>query len=127
MSSLLSAVAQCLAEGPHEKASGTTEAVFLFPQNFLGFQGHFPHKSIVPGIAQIMAAIVIASPARGSEGSERLAVVRRAKFMGMVKPEQTMRVQVQRKAVEGGSLLTVACSTENGPCAQFKLLMEVCP
>ena len=40
-----------------EKAERSATARFLFPESFIGFQGHFPDKKILPGVCQVQAAL----------------------------------------------------------------------
>lgn len=38
-----------------EKDSNNVSARFLFPEEFIGFQGHFPEKAVLPGFCKIQA------------------------------------------------------------------------
>jgi 3-hydroxyacyl-[acyl-carrier-protein] dehydratase len=42
-----------------EKDSNNVSARFLFPEEFIGFQGHFPEKPVLPGFCKIQAVLVI--------------------------------------------------------------------
>jgi 3-hydroxyacyl-[acyl-carrier-protein] dehydratase len=121
MSSLSFAVRESLLAAPDEVSPGVWEASFLFTENFLGFDGHFSGNPMLPGIAQIMAVVLTASAGRDS----RLLEVRRAKFMDMVRPGDTMRVRATVKPDGERTLVTGDCATEKGPCAQIKLTLEL--
>ena len=122
MNALFNAVRHSMQGLPEEVAPGVLEASFLFAETFAGFDGHFPGNPIVPGIAQIMAAVQTASP----DGSFRLRQVSRGKFTDMVRPGEAMLVRaVVREAQAGGQLHVAAdCVTANGPCARLKLVLE---
>lgn len=105
---------------PEEVAPGVLEASFLFAESFAGFDGHFPGNPIVPGIAQIMAAVQTASP----DGSFRLRQVGRGKFTGMVRPGESMLVRAVTRQTGERFHVAADCFTANGPCARLKLVME---
>ncbi len=37
---------------------------FVFPDTFIGFQGHFPDKKVLPGVCQIQCAVAAVEQAR---------------------------------------------------------------
>ena len=121
MSSLFFAVRESMIAAPVEVSSGIWEASFFFADNFFGFDGHFPDDPMLPGIAQIAAVALVASAGRDF----RLLEVRRAKFMGMVRPGDTMRVRTTVKADGERALVAGDSATEKGPCAQIKLTLEL--
>lgn len=57
---------------------------YNFSESFLGFQGHFPGKPILPAVVQMMICREITSGGLGITLS--LTNVKRAKFMSLVKP-----------------------------------------
>ena len=42
-----------------EIAEGIVTARFLFSDGFIGFQGHFPGRPVLPGVCKIQAVMVI--------------------------------------------------------------------
>ncbi|MDL1964308.1 MAG: hypothetical protein LWW98_08265 [Deltaproteobacteria bacterium] len=42
-----------------EKDRNNVSARFLFPEEFTGFQGHFPEKPVLPGFCKIQAVLVV--------------------------------------------------------------------
>ena len=40
-------------------ADGKICAAFIFPADFIGFQGHFPDKPILPGVCKILAVKIM--------------------------------------------------------------------
>lgn len=43
----------------------TLTSRFIFPPEFIGFQGHFPAKKILPGVCQIQCALSTLEKGRG--------------------------------------------------------------
>ncbi len=48
-----------------ERESTTLTSRFSFPPEFIGFQGHFPSKKILPGVCQIQCALSTLEKGRG--------------------------------------------------------------
>lgn len=42
----------------HEVTGTAISARFLFPEKFIGFQGHFPDKKVLPGACQVQCVLV---------------------------------------------------------------------
>jgi 3-hydroxyacyl-[acyl-carrier-protein] dehydratase len=40
-----------------KKQDGVVTSHFVFPESFIGFQGHFPKHKILPGVCQIQCAL----------------------------------------------------------------------
>jgi len=38
-------------------ADGILKACFTFPEEFVGFQGHFPSEKVLPGVCQIQCVV----------------------------------------------------------------------
>ena len=71
--------------------TSTIEAVYVFRQDFPGFEGHFPANPILPGIAQIMA--VVQTVCHDRAGS--LLDIKRCKFTRPVRPLEHMKIVVE--------------------------------
>ena len=65
-----------------EKDSNNITARFLFPEEFVGFEGHFPGKPILPGFCKIQAVLVILQEWR--KKNVRLKEIVLAKFFSPV-------------------------------------------
>ena len=116
MNSLYAAVAASLREGPVDNGESVT-ASFVFTGTFAGFDGHFPGNPVVPGIAQIYAAMITLG------GSMALSEVRRCKFMRPVLPDEAVAVTVFRESTEA-ALRCKAEVTANGEvCATMNLVL----
>jgi 3-hydroxyacyl-[acyl-carrier-protein] dehydratase len=42
-----------------EAEDGTLTARFVFPEEFLGFQGHFPGEPVLPAVCEIQGAVAM--------------------------------------------------------------------
>ena len=58
---------------------------FAFPSGFIGFQGHFPQKKVLPGVCQIQCALTLLE--KGSGKAVVLKEVVLAKYFSPVFPE----------------------------------------
>ena len=118
---LVTAVREAMLGKPEQIRQDTRRAAFFFPESFAGFDGHFPDDPMLPGIAQILAAALTVHP----KGSSRLRRIRRAKFVAIIRPGATMTVEARYSEAEEGTLVTAECSTDNGVCAQLKLVLAL--
>lgn len=109
---------QSLIGPPRLLPTGEMECLFCFTPGFSGFQGHFPEFPVLPGVVQIMAAVLTAG--RGSAGTMRLAGLKRCKFTRPVRPMEKMRVRVLVDKGVAKAFLTA----EEEPCAAFSLYLE---
>ena len=81
MNKLMQEIKQCMA-GLAETKKGEVTARFLFPAEFIGFQGHFPGKPVLPGVCNIQAVIVMLQALEKKD--IRLKEVVSAKFLSPV-------------------------------------------
>jgi 3-hydroxymyristoyl/3-hydroxydecanoyl-(acyl carrier protein) dehydratase len=58
---------------------------FAFPPGFIGFQGHFPQKKVLPGVCQIQCVLSLLE--KGSEKAVLLKEVVLAKYFSPVLPD----------------------------------------
>ena len=70
-------------------------ACFSFPEEFIGFQGHFKNNPVLPGICKIQA--VVAMVAAFYRQSYRLTEVGQAKFFLPVTCNQKITIQCHPK------------------------------
>jgi 3-hydroxymyristoyl/3-hydroxydecanoyl-(acyl carrier protein) dehydratase len=85
----------CLAVDP--ETSAITAEIYLDPE-FVGFNGHFPGKPVLPGIMMIKMGIDILSVGLGK--TFELAEVRQSKFTKIVKPGQMIRLVLSAPLTE---------------------------
>ncbi|MCK4389438.1 MAG: hypothetical protein KAV83_04270 [Desulfobacterales bacterium] len=58
MNVLVQEIKQCMSHLT-ETDEGKVTARFVFPEDFIGFQGHFPGRPVLPGVCKIQAVVVI--------------------------------------------------------------------
>ena len=92
MSRMSREIAQHMSE-----LSGTSEdraaATFLFPPDFIGFQGHFPAEPILPGVCEIQAVLVLLSSWKSKE--IRLSAIKLAKFLAPIRSDEETDITCQ--------------------------------
>ena len=66
----------------------TLTARFVFPDDFIGFHGHFPGNKILPGICQIQCAIAMLE--RWKKGRVVVKEIVLAKFLAPVFPSEEL-------------------------------------
>jgi 3-hydroxymyristoyl/3-hydroxydecanoyl-(acyl carrier protein) dehydratase len=69
-----------------EKAGKRLSSCFSFPPGFIGFQGHFPQKKVLPGVCQIQCALTLLE--KGSGKAVVLKEVVLAKYFSPVFPDE---------------------------------------
>ncbi len=68
---------------------------FFLPASFIGFEGHFPIKPVLPAIMQILMAQMTASEATGKNVG--LQEMTQAKFTSPIDPDNTITCIVTQK------------------------------
>jgi 3-hydroxyacyl-[acyl-carrier-protein] dehydratase len=77
MNPIAGQIRRCMSD-LRESADGELMARFLFPPEFIGFQGHFPGRPILPAVCEIQAAIAMLEAS--SRQRVRLGEIVSAKF-----------------------------------------------
>lgn len=67
-------------------SGGTLTAHFAFPENFIGFEGHFPGNKILPGVCQIQCALTMLEKWKNREILLKEIIL--AKFFSTVVPSE---------------------------------------
>ncbi len=103
-----------------ETENGGLNASFVFPEDFIGFQGHFPEKKILPGVCRIQCIINML------ETWEKKHVVLRevvmAKFLSPVSPSEELVCTCNPlKEFENYFIFRASFSKESGKVAEVKL------
>ena len=85
---------------------GNVSARFVFPGDFLGFQGHFPDNPVLPGVCMLQAVMVMAGKWAGTPGELKSLVL--AKWFAPTGPgaELDFLVRVSPNGAGGAKLKT---------------------
>jgi len=89
----------------------TLTARFLFPDEFIGFQGHFPTKKILPGVCQLQCAL--STLEKGSGKAAVLKEVMSAKYFSPVFPDDEVTCTVSGLGDAVGELIVKALLKKN--------------
>jgi 3-hydroxyacyl-[acyl-carrier-protein] dehydratase len=92
---------------------------FSFPASFIGFQGHFPDRPVLPAMIQLRMVRMLAEEIFGSIPKMN---IRNAKFMSPILPE--MNVQVSLHIKQGYWTARIDAETPKGSldkAAEFQI------
>jgi len=97
-------------------------AWFLFPREFVGFQGHFVERPVLPGICKLHAAQLVVEAAQRK--SFRLEEVSMAKFIAPVTCDEEIVVDCRWKNNSDGSLdVKASIKREEAKIAVLQLVL----
>jgi 3-hydroxyacyl-[acyl-carrier-protein] dehydratase len=117
------AIEQCMA-GFEVKESGELSAGFVFPEDFVGFQGHFPGNKILPGICQIQCALSMLERWRGEKAV--LKEIISAKFFSPVLPAEELICKAVNIAEGNGAvILKASFSRDDKKVSEMKLRVRI--
>jgi 3-hydroxyacyl-[acyl-carrier-protein] dehydratase len=88
MNVLTTEIAKCMSAWELTPQSEVS-ARFLFPEDFVGFAGHFPGKPVLPGVCMVQAVLVLMQAWQGA--SFRLEAIVSAKWLAPVGPDVEIR------------------------------------
>jgi len=89
-----------------ESGGEVVEATVRVPEDLLYFSGHFPEDPVLPGVVQINGA-ALPLVERSWPDLGRLLGVKRLKFIKIIRPGDTLRVRLERRAAPGQVALTI--------------------
>jgi len=112
-------IRECMSE-LREAEKGTLTARFVFPAEFLGFQGHFPGKPVLPAVCEIQGAVAML------EAWKKTGVVLReiilAKFSAPVTcDEEVVYACSMGMEDRDGAVVKATLSKDGRRIARFKL------
>lgn len=111
MNKLIQEIKQCMSDLVETK-KGEVYARFLFPPEFIGFQGHFPKKPILPGVCKIQA--VIAMLQAFEKRDIRLKEIVLAKFLLPVSHGEELVFNYRKQTESNSEALIKASVTGKG-------------
>lgn len=103
-------------------SNGTITSRFLFPESFLGFQGHFPDKKILPGVCQVQC--VLTALERATKSSIRLREIVLAKYFAPVVPNDEVAC-VCSDVGQGEFIMKAVMTKGDQKVSEFKLRVVV--
>ena len=105
MNRLMQEIKQCMSDLAETK-KGELTARFLFPAEFIGFQGHFPDKPVLPGVCNIQAVIVMLQA--WEKRNIRLKEIVSAKFLSPVSHGEELVFNYKKQTKSNGEALIKA-------------------
>jgi 3-hydroxyacyl-[acyl-carrier-protein] dehydratase len=99
---------------------GTLTARFVFPEEFVGFQGHFPAKKILPGVCQVQCAL--STLERANKKAVVLKEIMLAKYLAPVLPGEELTCVCSELQEKNGEFIVKAVITKDSSrVSEFKL------
>ena len=77
---------------PGNAEAALWEASFLFPPEFIAFQGHFPGRAILPGACQVQCLLTMLEEFSGKPLALKEIVL--AKYINPVLPDEAIKVRL---------------------------------
>ena len=98
-------------------------AVFIFPEDFIGFQGHFPSRKVLPGVCHIQCVTLMFEKAK--ERPVTLKEIIQAKYISPVLPSEEL-ICVCSSAQEGRNfILKATLSRDSQKVSELKLRVSI--
>lgn len=109
--------------GPVKEGAALT-ARFRFPPEFIGFQGHFPQKKILPGVCQIQQVLSMLEKETVKQVALKEVVL--AKYFSPVFPDEEVVCVISDMGSGKGERLVKAAITKGAAkVAELKLKVVV--
>jgi 3-hydroxyacyl-[acyl-carrier-protein] dehydratase len=102
---------------------GVVTSRFVFPETFIGFQGHFPKHKILPGVCQIQCAL--SSLERAVHKAVELREVGLAKYFIPVLPDEEITCRCSDVTDEGEFTFKALIMKGTAKVAELKLRVTV--
>ena len=106
---------------PTQQTDRGWEKEYIFPQGFLGFQGHFPGRPILPAVVQVM--IFRESIAEKLNQNLEIETMTRAKFLKVINPDTPVTAIWTLKETEGQFLCKCLLESEGERVSSFNLTL----
>lgn len=120
-SSLANDIKRCMTNF-REIEIGHASAEFIFPDDFMGFQGHFENKPILPGVCKILAALEVMNEWKKEVG---LREVVSAKFFQPVTCNEKILFECfEIRAKSDVQLIKIKITYSGNKVAELKLKVQ---
>ena len=112
-------IRRCM-QGLSSDGNGHLSARFVFPDTFIGFQGHFPGNPVLPGLCTIQAVLVMLESSRKRQ--PLLQHMINIKFLSMVRPDSVLQFESSVSNDDSGcNVVKTAVSCNGSRIAQISL------
>ena len=119
MSRLVEEIGQCMSDLT-EVGDDALTARFLFPPDFIGFQGHFPGTPILPAVCKIQAAVAMLQASK--RRTVRLDEIVLAKFSAPITCDEEVEFLCTTVMEGANSAVVKTIVSKNGEkVSRFKL------
>ena len=106
------------------KIERAVTSCFVFPQEFIGFQGHFPAKKVLPGACQIQC--VLSTIEKAHEKTVGLKEIVLAKYFTPIFPDEELTCALAAFPDEDGEPIVKALLTKDATkVAELKLRISL--
>jgi 3-hydroxyacyl-[acyl-carrier-protein] dehydratase len=123
MSRLAAELRQCMSDLA-DAGAGKLTARFLFPPGFVGFQGHFPARSVLPAVCTIQAAVAMLEAWAGR--AVRLREIVLAKFTSIVTSDEELDFVCDvTTETEGRAVIRATVTRKHEMIAKFRLKVSI--
>lgn len=106
-----------------DSSDGRIVSRFIFPADFVGFQGHFPDRKILPGVCQIQCALSCIEQAKGRSVALREVVL--AKYFAPVGPDEEIVCALSDVQDRGEFTCRMVITKGGARAAELKLRVTV--
>jgi 3-hydroxyacyl-[acyl-carrier-protein] dehydratase len=121
MKNINNQIKDCITNAPSKTDRGW-EQNYVFPEGFIGFQGHFPGNPILPAIVQLMTARQSIAGQLGCEVA--VTKVTRAKFHEIIRPESIVTVVWNIRQQENGYACKCVLEAGGKAASSFNLTVK---
>jgi len=98
---------------------GYASAEFIFPDDFMGFQGHFENKPILPGVCKILAALEVMN--KWKKEAELREIVSAKFFHPVTCNEKLLFECFETRAKSDDQLIKIKITHSGNKIAELKL------
>lgn len=98
----------------------TADAKLYFPDQFIGFDGHFPGYPLLPGVLMMKTGLLLAELVLGKK--VQLTRIQQAKFAKSIFPNQIVRFSLKLNYLDEDIKINVVISRNEEICSKFSFI-----